>query len=54
VRALLPRRSAKLTLSQEGPMVRTCVELNPPGIHLVVAPPNLAESTGQQIALWPQ
>lgn len=55
VRALLPRRSARLTLAQHGEMVRTRIELNPPGIHLIAPPPPVcAEGTGQQITLWPQ
>ncbi len=54
VRALLPRRSAKLSLTQEGHEVHTQIQLSPPGIVLVVAPPEIGESAGQQIALWPQ
>ncbi|WP_294636842.1 PAS domain S-box protein [uncultured Aquabacterium sp.] len=55
VRALLPRRSARLTLEQCGPEVRTRIELHPPGVHLVAPPPTVcAEGTGQQITLWPQ
>lgn len=54
VRALLPRRSAKLTLTQEGQDVLTCVNLTPPGINLLMTPRVLGEPTGQQIALWPQ
>ena len=54
VRALLPRRSAKLSLTQDGGEVLTRIELTPPGIHLVVSPPEIGEPTGQQIALWPQ
>jgi two-component sensor histidine kinase len=54
VRALLPRRSARLTLTQDGEWVRTCVELHPPGIHLLAPPPAVSEGTGQQITLWPQ
>ncbi len=54
VRALLPRRSAKLSLTQEGAEVLTCVNLTPPGINLIMTPRVLGEPTGQQIALWPQ
>jgi PAS domain S-box-containing protein len=54
VRALLPRRSAKLALTQEGNEVLTCVDLAPPGITLIPTPHVLGEPTGQQIALWPQ
>jgi two-component sensor histidine kinase len=54
VRALLPRRSAKLALTQEGNEVLTCVDLTPPGITLIPTPQVLGEPTGQQIALWPQ
>jgi two-component sensor histidine kinase len=54
VRALLPRRSAKLSLTQDGPDVLTCVELTPPGISLIPSAPRVGEPTGQQIALWPQ
>jgi PAS domain S-box-containing protein len=54
VRALLPRRSAKLALIQEGAFVRTTVHLAPPGIHLAALTPTEAQAAGQQIALWPQ
>ncbi|MFT3856403.1 MAG: PAS domain S-box protein [Aquabacterium sp.] len=54
VRALLPRRSAKLSLTQEGDEVLTHVELAPPGISLTATPHILGEPTGHQIALWPQ
>ncbi len=54
VRALLPRRSAKLALQQEGTEVLTRVDLTPPGINLIPPPQVLGEPTGQQIALWPQ
>ncbi|HEX5356610.1 MAG TPA: PAS domain S-box protein [Aquabacterium sp.] len=54
VRALLPRRSAKLALKQEGTEVLTQVDLTPPGINLIPPPHVLGEPTGQQIALWPQ
>lgn len=54
VRALLPRRSAKLTLSNEIGQVRARVALTPPGIHLAPPPPSTGEPTGHQIALWPQ
>ena len=56
VRALLPRRSAKLSLSQEPGEVLTRLDLTPPGILLVVQPPPLiaGEPAGHQIALWPQ
>ncbi len=55
VRALLPRRSAKLALSQEGAWVLTRIDLAPPGISLIPPTPHLlGEPTGQQIALWPQ
>lgn len=58
VRALLPRRSAKLSLTQEGDEVLTRIDLSPPGIHLMPAPHTPAvvagEPAGHQIALWPQ
>jgi two-component sensor histidine kinase len=54
VRALLPRRSAKLALTQDGPEVLTCVDLSPPGISLIQPPHVVGEPSGQQIALWPQ
>jgi PAS domain S-box-containing protein len=54
VRALLPRRSAKLFLQQDGSEVLTQVDLKPPGINLIHPPHVLGEPTGQQIALWPQ
>ncbi|RZI81563.1 MAG: PAS domain S-box protein [Rubrivivax sp.] len=54
VRALLPRRSSKLTLTQEGEYVVTRIELNPPGINLAPTPHILGAPSGQQIALWPQ
>jgi PAS domain S-box-containing protein len=55
VRALLPRRSAKLALTQEGDTVLTRVELSPPGINLIPTPSHhVSEPTGQQTTLWPQ
>ena len=56
VRALLPRRSAKLSLTQEQTEVLTRLDLSPPGIALVVQPPPLiaGEPAGHQITLWPQ
>jgi PAS domain S-box-containing protein len=55
VRALLPRRSAKLTLTQEGAEVLTRVQLSPPSVQLLPTSPHLlGEPAGQQIALWPQ
>lgn len=56
VRALLPRRSAKLSLAQDQAEVLTRLDLTPPGILLVVQPPPLiaGEPAGHQIALWPQ
>lgn len=56
VRALLPRRSAKLALTQDQGEVLTRLDLTPPGILLVVQPPPLiaGEPAGHQIALWPQ
>jgi PAS domain S-box-containing protein len=54
VRALLPRRSAKLALTQEGDEVLTRVDLTPPGISLTTTPRVLGEPTGHQITLWPQ
>jgi len=55
VRALLPRRSAKLNLVQEDDGVLTRVDLSPPGISLIPPTPHmLGEPTGHQIALWPQ
>lgn len=54
VRALLPRRSAKLSITQVGPDVLTQVKLSPPGINLIQPPHVSGEPTGHQIALWPQ
>ena len=54
VRALLPRRSSKLSMTQEGEQVVTRIELNPPGISLVPTPHIPGAPSGQQIALWPQ
>ena len=55
VRALLPRRSAKLSLTQDGPEVLTRVALTPPGISLAPPPTNVAgEPAGHQTSLWPQ
>ncbi|MES2091286.1 MAG: PAS domain-containing protein, partial [Pseudomonadota bacterium] len=54
VRALLPRRSSKLSLQQEGAQVVTRIQLTPPGIRLVPTPHTLGVPSGQQIALWPQ
>lgn len=54
VRALLPRRSAKLAMKQDGAEVLTQVDLTPPGINLIPPPHVLGEPTGQQITLWPQ
>lgn len=56
VRALLPRRSAKLSLGHDQGGVLTRLDLTPPGILLVVQPPPLiaGEPAGHQIALWPQ
>ncbi|HET8870482.1 MAG TPA: PAS domain S-box protein [Aquabacterium sp.] len=54
VRALLPRRSSKLNLTQEGEMVLTHIELVPPGLHLPPPPHVSGAASGHQIALWPQ
>ncbi len=54
VRALLPRRSSKFNLSQDGEHVLTHIELTPPGIHLPQIPPASGAASGHQIALWPQ
>ncbi|MDE2400348.1 MAG: PAS domain S-box protein [Burkholderiales bacterium] len=54
VRALLPRRSSMLTLTQEDTEVVTRIELTPPSISLVSRPPLMGEATGQQIMLWSQ
>ncbi|HET8695584.1 MAG TPA: PAS domain S-box protein [Aquabacterium sp.] len=54
VRALLPRRSSKLNLTQENELVLTHVELSPPGIHLAPTPHVSGAASGHQIALWPQ
>jgi hypothetical protein len=54
VRALLPRRSSKLSLTQDGEQVVTRIELTPPGISLAPTPHILGAPSGQQIALWPQ
>lgn len=53
VRALLPRRSAQLALSQEGLTVLTTIRLSPPGITRQM-PGSREEPAGQQITLWPQ
>ena len=50
VRALLPRRSAQLTLSQEGLTVLTTIRLSPPGITRQM-PGSRQEPAGQQITL---
>jgi len=56
VRALLPRRSAKLSIQQDGEDVLTRIELIPPGITLLPPPvaPMTGEPAGHQITLWPQ
>ena len=54
VRALLPRRSSKIQIEQEGAQVLARLQLTPPGISLSPHPPNLGEPAGQQFALWPQ
>ena len=57
VRALLPRRSAKLSLTQDGDEVLTRILLSPPGIHLLQSETTkvvAGEPAGHQIALWPQ
>ena len=55
VRALLPRRSAKLAIAQDGDEVLTRIELTPPGITLLPpTAPSTGEPAGHQIALWPQ
>ncbi|RZL00818.1 MAG: PAS domain S-box protein [Rubrivivax sp.] len=54
VRALLPRRSSKLTMVQDHEQVATRIELTPPGISLLPTPHVLGAPSGQQIALWPQ
>lgn len=56
VRALLPRRSAKLSIQQDGDDVLTRIELIPPGITLLPPPvaPMTGEPAGHQITLWPQ
>jgi PAS domain S-box-containing protein len=54
VRALLPRRSSSIAITQEGEHVLTRLQLTPPGISLSAAPPTLGEPAGQQYALWPQ
>ncbi len=54
VRALLPRRSAKLAILQDGDNVLTRIDLVPPGITLLPpAVPTTGEPAGHQIALWP-
>lgn len=55
VRALLPRRSARLAIVQDGEDVLTRLDLTPPAIHLLPpAAPAVGEPTGHQITLWPQ
>jgi hypothetical protein len=54
VRALLPRRSSSITITQAGEQVLTQLQLTPPGISLSAPPPTLGEPAGQQYALWPQ
>lgn len=54
VRALLPRRSSTIQITQDGGQVLTRLKLSPPGISLSPYPPNLGEPAGQQFALWPQ
>jgi len=53
VRALLPRRSAQLSIEQDGCMVVTTIQLAPPGISRQM-PGSREEPAGQQITLWPQ
>lgn len=55
VRALLPRRSARLTLQEDQGEVLTSIDLTPPGIKLLpLAPPTSGEATGLQTSLWPK
>ncbi len=54
VRALMPRRSSRIQMRQEGPWVVTQLQLTPPGISLGAPTATLGEPTGQQYALWPQ
>lgn len=54
VRALLPRRSSKFQLTQDGEQVLTRIELTPPGINLPPTPHVSGAASGHQIALWPQ
>ena len=55
VRALLPRRSAKLSISQDGEDVLTRLDLTPPGISLPTPELSVAgQPAGGQGALWPQ
>lgn len=56
VRALLPRRSAKLSILQDSEDVLTRLELTPPGITLLPPPvaPVASEPAGHQTTLWPQ
>ncbi|MGE5450845.1 MAG: PAS domain S-box protein [Acidobacteriota bacterium] len=54
VRALLPRRSSKFMLTQDGEQVLTRIELVPPGINLPPTPHVSGAASGHQIALWPQ
>jgi two-component sensor histidine kinase len=54
VRALMPRRSSRIQMRQDGDWVVTVLQLTPPGIVLGEPPSTLGEPTGQQYALWPQ
>ena len=54
VRALMPRRSSRIQMRQDGDWVVTVLQLTPPGIVQGEAPATLGEPTGQQYALWPQ
>jgi two-component sensor histidine kinase len=53
VRSLLPKRSASLTIVQEGECVRSRIELQPPGVTRQAPLSAQEPAPGQQIALWP-
>lgn len=55
VRALMPRRSARLSITQDEDQVLTRIELQPPCVNLSPPPPKEpGESAGQQAAPWSQ
>ncbi|WP_374591066.1 PAS domain S-box protein [Aquabacterium sp.] len=54
VRALLPRRSAQFSLTQNSNRVLATIDIKPPGVSRLMPGTPAEEPTGQQITLWPQ